>query len=75
MKILAIDLPDFMLEHRNGHQFTVTGSYTSDGEYILEAKNGWNATCYACSQDFESLYEDVDNLIYSAQPELYERHR
>ena len=74
MKILLIELPDFVLEHRNGHKFTVTGSYTKDGNYILEPASGWNDTCIDCQQDLESLYEDVDNLIYSAMPELYDRH-
>lgn len=73
MKILSIDLPDFVLEHRNGHKFTVTGFYTKDGDYILEPASGWNDTCIDCQQDLESLYEDVENILYSAMPELFER--
>lgn len=71
--IVAIDLPDFRLKHRTGHEFTITGSYTKDGDYILEPEHGWNDLCIDCSQDIESLYEDIENLIYSAMPELFER--
>jgi hypothetical protein len=71
--LIGIDLPDFRLKHRNGHEFTLTGSYTGDGYYILEPKHGWNELCIECQQDLESLYEDVEELIYSAMPELFER--
>lgn len=73
IKILSLDLPDFRLKHRNGHEFTVTGKYTSDGDYILEPEHGWGDLCVDCQQDVESLYEDIEDLIYSAMPELFER--
>lgn len=73
MKILKIDLPEFHLKHRNGHEFTVTGKYTGEGNYILEPNNGWNDVSEDCQQDVESLYDDIEDLIYSAMPELFER--
>jgi hypothetical protein len=73
MKILKIDLPEFRLKHRNGHEFTVTGKYTGEGNYIFEPNNGWNDVSEDCQQDVESLYDDIEDLIYSAMPELFER--
>lgn len=74
LRILKIDLPLLRLEHRNGHQFNIKSKYKGTGELILEPEHGWGELCVRCQQDVESLYEDIDNLIYSAMPELYERH-
>lgn len=73
IKILKMDLPDWVLQHRNGHKFTVTGKYTPEGDYILEPEHGWGDLCIDCAQDVESLYEDIEDVIYSAMPELFER--
>jgi len=73
IKILAIDLPEFRLQHRNGHEFLVVGSYTSEGDYVLEPEHGWGDLCVDCAQDIESLYDDIEDVIYNAMPELFER--
>ena len=73
LKILKIELPEFDLEHRNGHRFTVVGNYNSEGVYHFTTHWGWDDTAEDCQQDVESLYEDVEDLIYSAMPELFER--
>lgn len=73
IKILAIDLPEFRLQHRNGHEFLVVGSYTPEGDYVLEPEYGWGDLCVDCAQDIESLYDDIEDVIYNAMPELFER--
>jgi hypothetical protein len=73
IKILKIDIPEFRLKHRNGHEFSVVGTYTPEGDYILEPQHGWGDLCVYCQQDVESLYDDIEDVIYSAMPELFER--
>lgn len=61
----------FMLEHK-GFQFEVNGAYLGDGRLVLDPTMGWNELSVAVNQDPESLYEDIDETIYNAMPELYE---
>jgi len=74
LTIIKIELPYWELQHRNGKRFTVKGFYSARGDYIIEPPYGWTDLTYELNQDFDSLYEEIDNLIYSAMPELYDRH-
>lgn len=64
----------FVLEHK-GHKFYVQGSFTGDGRLIFDPVEGWNDLSVNCNQDTESLYEQIDEIIYNAMPELYEVHK
>ncbi len=61
----------FVLEHK-GFKFEVTGVYLGDGRLILDPVIGWNELAVSVNQDIESLYEDLDETIYNAMPELFE---
>jgi len=63
----------FALEH-NGHKFDVEGAYLGDGRLVLDPAMGWNRLSALLQQDIESLYETLDEVIYNAMPELYDRH-
>ena len=63
----------FALEHK-GHKFDVVGVYLGDGRLILDPIIGWNELSQLVEQDIESLYETLDEVIYNAMPELYDRH-
>lgn len=73
MKMIQMDLYDlvFALEHR-GHKFTVKGSFLGDGRLIFDPENGWNDLSASTNQDTESLYEEIDEVIYNAAPEIFE---
>lgn len=61
----------FVLEHK-GVRFEIIGAYLGDGRLVLDPTMGWNELSVAVNQDPESLYEDIDETIYNAMPELYE---
>lgn len=74
MKLLEMDPYElhFVLEHK-GHRFKVQGSFTGDGRLIFEPDEGWNDLSVNCNQDTESLYEEIDEVIYNAAPEIFEQ--
>ena len=75
MKLLEYDDYDlrFVLEHK-GHKFKVKGSFLGDGRLIFEPDNGWNDLSASTNQDTESLYEQIDETIYNAMPEVFDEH-
>jgi hypothetical protein len=75
LTIVKIDLPVWTFQHKSGKTFSVKGHFSPDGEYQFEPEYGWGNLCSEVHQDVESLYENIDNLIYSAMPELYERQK
>ena len=64
---------DFLLEH-NGYRFKVVGRFSGDGRLILEPTHGWDELSVAVNQDPESLYEQIDETIYNAMPEVFDEH-
>lgn len=77
MQILEIDLPLYQCVHR-GVTFYVKLQYTPDGRAKFEIADtgdtmiaSWEELSYATAQDFESLYEALDEAIYNATPEIY----
>ena len=74
MKIISMDPHElfFTLEHR-GHKFKVQGSFTGDGRLIFDPDEGWNDLSVNCNQDTESLYVEIDEVIYNAAPEIFEQ--
>jgi hypothetical protein len=74
MKIITMDLHEllFTLEHK-GHKFKVQSSFTGDGRLIFDPDNGWDDLSVNCNQDIESLYEEIDEVIYNAAPEIFEQ--
>lgn len=73
MKMIEMDPYElrFVLEHK-GHKFKVKGSFAGDGRLIFEPDNGWNDLSASTNQDTESLYEEIDEVIYNAAPEIFE---
>jgi len=71
MKIIEIDYPRFFLEHR-GKKFDVVAARKGDGMVIFKPSIGWNNLTSSVGQDSESLYEEIDDVIYNAWPELWE---
>lgn len=64
----------FVLQHGDV-TFEMVGVYLGDGRLVLDPKMGWNDLSVELNQDPESLYEDIDEIIYNAHPELYEVHK
>jgi hypothetical protein len=60
----------FQLEH-NSYKFTVRGKFTDDMRLIFEPEDDWNSLSMALAQDTESLYEDIDDIIYNVVPHLF----
>jgi len=74
MKLLESDPYElyFTLEHK-GHKFKIKGSFTGDGRLIFDPEHGWNDLTASTNQDTESLYEEIDETIYNAMPEIFEQ--
>jgi hypothetical protein len=71
MQIIKINLPEFHLKHKSGHEFVV--KMTRKGSRVfLDPLHGWNDLSANCQQDSESLLDDIDDVIYNIMPEAYE---
>lgn len=73
MKLLEINEDElkFLFEHK-GHEFRVQGSFLEDGRLIFDPERGWNDLSASTNQDTESLYEEIDETIYNAMPEIFD---
>jgi hypothetical protein len=73
MRLLEINYPNYKLKHNNGHEFIVVASRTDDDRLTFHPLTSWGTLAERCKQDTESLLEDIDDVIYNATPEAYDK--